>query len=295
MVVLVSKVSIHAHFGPPLIPSDFIRKWSDSELRERQGAQSHFNDLCRVLGEPTPAEDDPKGDHYCFERGAEKAGAGGDGWADVWRRGCFAWEYKGKHKNLDAAFRQVQAYAPDLENPPYLVVSDMERIIIRTNWTNTVSRKIEFTLEDLRGSATLETLRQVFQGSDKLKPGITPQELTAKVATRFGELGRKLQERKHPPRAVAHFLNKLVFCMFAEDAELLPRGLFTRTIQTTARRPDLAQRQLGELFSKMADKDDRFFSADFIRWFKWWPIQRRRYAAAYRRRSENHRRARDRA
>jgi hypothetical protein len=65
-----------------MTPADFIRKWSDSELRERQGAQEHFIDLCNLLGEPTPATADAKGDTYCFERGAEKIG-GGDGWADV--------------------------------------------------------------------------------------------------------------------------------------------------------------------------------------------------------------------
>lgn len=73
--------------------ADFIAKWRDSVLRERQGSQEHFLDLCRVLGVPTPAEDDPRGDRYCFERGAEKVG-GGDGWADVWRRGCFGWELR---------------------------------------------------------------------------------------------------------------------------------------------------------------------------------------------------------
>ena len=64
-----------------MTPDSFIRKWGDSTLRERQGAQSHFNDLCALLGEPTPTEDDPFGERYCFERGAEKVG-GGDGWAD---------------------------------------------------------------------------------------------------------------------------------------------------------------------------------------------------------------------
>ena len=30
------------------------------------------------------------GDIYCFERGATKT-SGGEGWADVWKRGCFGW------------------------------------------------------------------------------------------------------------------------------------------------------------------------------------------------------------
>ena len=168
-----------------MTPADFIRKWGDSTLRERQGAQEHFLDLCRLLGEPTPAEDDPFGERYCFERGAEKVG-GGDGWADVWRRNCFGWEYKGKHKDLGAALRQLQAYALDLQNPPYLVVSDMERIVVHTNWTNTVSRRLEFRLDDLREPAKLDQLRDVFRGSERLRPGISPQQLTHDAAERFG-------------------------------------------------------------------------------------------------------------
>ena len=86
-----------------MTPGDFIAKWRASELKERSAAQEHFIDLCRLLGEPTPAEADPIGERYCFERGARKD-TGGDGWADVWKRHCFAWEYKGRHADLDAAF-----------------------------------------------------------------------------------------------------------------------------------------------------------------------------------------------
>ncbi len=247
-----------------MTPAEFIGKWSDATLRERQGSQEHFLDLCRLLGQPTPAEDDPHGERYCFERGATKAG-GGDGWADVWRRGCFGWEYKGPHKDLNAAYRQLTIYASNLESPPYLVVSDMARIVIHTNWTNTVSRVIELSLEDLREPAKLDLLKQVFEGSDRLKPSVSPQELTAKVAARFGELGRRLQERKHPPRDVAHFLNRLVFCMFAEDAKLLPKDLFTRLIRNTERRPDQAAMQLEQLFATM--RTGGFFGVDTIHWF----------------------------
>lgn len=244
--------------------SDFISKWSDVTLRERQGSQEHFIDLCRLLDEPTPAEDDRHGERFCFERGATKAG-GGDGWADVWRRGCFGWEYKGPHKDLNAAFRQLSIYAAALENPPYLVVSDMGRIIIHTNWTNSISRVIELSLEDLREPANLELLRQVFQGSDSLRPVVSPQELTATVAARFGALGRRLQDRGEDPEAVAHFLNRLIFCMFAEDARLLPSGLFTRVVRAVQERPELAAGQLTDLFDKM--HRGGFFGADVIRWF----------------------------
>lgn len=59
-------------------------------------------DLCRMLGVPTPNEADPRGEWYAFAKGAEKT-AGGDGFADVWKRGRFAREYKGKRKDMKAA------------------------------------------------------------------------------------------------------------------------------------------------------------------------------------------------
>ena len=90
-------------------PQQFIRKWTGATLKEKSGAHEHFIDLCRLLGEPTPAEADPAGEHYCFERGARKD-TGGDGWADVWKRHCFAWEYKGRHANLDRAFDERRQY-----------------------------------------------------------------------------------------------------------------------------------------------------------------------------------------
>ena len=64
---------------------------------------------------PTPGESDPA--VYAFEKGAEKLG-GGKWCADVWRKGYFAWEYKGAYADLDAAYRQPQLYRDFLDNPP---------------------------------------------------------------------------------------------------------------------------------------------------------------------------------
>ena len=77
-----------------MTPDQFIAKWKIAELKERAAAHSHFIDLCRLLDEPAPTDADPTGDWYAFERGATKT-TGGEGWADVWKRGHFGWEYKG--------------------------------------------------------------------------------------------------------------------------------------------------------------------------------------------------------
>jgi hypothetical protein len=118
-------------------PSEFVAKWQGSTRTERAAAQEHFIDLCRMLGQPTPNDADPTGDWYAFEKGAGKA-EGGDGWADVWMRDHFAWEYKGKRKDLAAAYSQLNGYREALGNPPLLVVCDLARFEIHTNFTNTV-------------------------------------------------------------------------------------------------------------------------------------------------------------
>ena len=121
-----------------MTPAEFIAKWQASTRNERAACQEHFVDLCHLLGEPTP-NSDPTGEDYAFEKGATRF-TGQDGWADVWRRNRFAWEYKKKRGDLDAAYRQLLLYAGPFGNPPLLVVSDIARIVVRTNFTNAVAR-----------------------------------------------------------------------------------------------------------------------------------------------------------
>ena len=234
-----------------MLPGEFIAKWRASELKERSAAQEHFLDLCRLLGEPTPAEADPTGERYCFERGARKD-TGGGGWADVWKRHCFAWEYKGKHANLDTAFNQLRQYALALENPPLLIVSDMARFRIRTNWTNSVSETHEFALEDLADASARDKLKWALSDPERLRPGESRQALTERAAATFAELAQSMRERGHEPQAVAHFVNRLVFCMFAEDVGLLPDDMFTRMLEHSRRRPGDFAELARDLFGAMA-------------------------------------------
>ena len=97
-------------------PIEFISKWKAVDLSERAAAHSHFIDLCALLGEDNPIEADPTGERYCFEKGAVKT-TGRPGWADVWKKDCFGWEYKKKRRNLTEAFVQLQQYAIALDNP----------------------------------------------------------------------------------------------------------------------------------------------------------------------------------
>jgi len=155
-----------------LTPGEFALKWQGSTRTERAASQEHFIDLCGMVGTKTPNEADPTGDFYAFEKGAEKTG-GGDGFADVWKRGYFAWEYKGKRKDLAAAYTQLLQYREALENPPLLVVCDLNRFEVHTNFTNTPAKVYEFSLQELLDGAKepLQVLKAVMLDPEQLRPG----------------------------------------------------------------------------------------------------------------------------
>ncbi len=247
-----------------MTPEQFIATWRESTLKERSGAHSHFNQLCDLLGIAQPSMADPHGEWFTFEKGAKKTG-GGDGWADVWKKDCFAWEYKGKHKDLNTALRQLRQYALALDNPPLLIVSDMETIEIHTHFTNTVHQVYRLTLDDLAMPEQRQRLKWAFTEPERLKPTVTRQKVTEDAATILGSLAQRLRQRGQPPQQVAHFITRLLFCLFAEDIGLLPQRLFSDLLATArpvpSEFPDLAS----DLFRAMHQGGR--FGLQRIAWF----------------------------
>lgn len=246
--------------------AEFIKKWEAAELKERSASQWHFNDICALIGIEDPISADPKGEWFTFERGASKT-SGGEGWADVWRKGCFAWEYKGKKKDLDKAFHQLLQYSIALENPPLLIVSDMTRIRIQTNWTNTVQQVYEITTPDLLDASKRDLLRACFKDPESLRPAKTRQALTEEAAQKFASLAQRLRNRDHDPETVAHFVNRLVFCMFAEDVDLLPNKMFQRVLEHSLNAPGDFRENAEILFNAMASEKINKVGLEKVEWF----------------------------
>jgi type II restriction/modification system DNA methylase subunit YeeA len=146
---------------------------------------------------------------------------------------------------------QLQQYAIALENPPLLIVCDMDRLRIHTNWTNTVQSIHEITLDDLHEPEKRQYLKWAFSDPERLKPGKTRQALTEEAAEQFASLAQRLRTRGHDPQAVAHFINRLVFCMFAEDIGLLPNQMFSRMLEHAVDRPDEFVELAQDLFRAM--------------------------------------------
>ncbi len=238
--------------GGRLTPPEFVARWRGREQNERQVAQQHYLDLCALFDQPSPAAADPTGTWYTFEMGVAKTG-GGQGFADVWRRGRFAWEYKGPKKDLTAAYGQLLLYREALENPPLLVVCDIKHYEIHTNFTNTPAHVYRFTNEQLTEAEPQRILRAMFEEPDRLRPGATVQQVTEAAARSFATLANGLRARAVPPSEAAHFLTQLLFCLFAEDVGLLPRNLFSDLIGRAVLRPASFLRNLAALFATMRD------------------------------------------
>jgi hypothetical protein len=267
--------------------AEFKKKWSRYQGKETSAYQGHFDDLCRLLGQPTPAEADPTGhDFFCYQKRVVKdaelfdldakpdAGEPSErGFADVWKKGHFAWEYKGKKKNLDEAYKQLLRYRESLLNPPLLVVCDFDRYIIKTNFNGTVQEVYEFTNDQIDRPEYFSLLRALFTEPDYLRPQATTAAVTEALAEKIGEVAKSLQKRESVELAdaksraevnfaqrknlrIARFLNRIVFCLFAQDTRLLPADLFSEILKAATDDTTHFARTLGKLFSVMSKGGD---------------------------------------
>jgi hypothetical protein len=278
-----------------MTPAEFKTKWAKVSAKESAAYQSHFDDLCRLLQIAPPLEADPTGEVFCYQKRVVKdaelfdLAPGGDvgepserGFADVWKKGCFAWEYKGKKKNLDEAYKQLLRYRESLLNPPVLVVCDFDRYIVRTNFNGTVQEVHEFTNAQIDDPQNWRILRALFSDPDFLKPQRTTAEVTETLAVQIAEVAKSLQKRESRELAdaktraemnfsqrknlrIARFLNRVVFCFFAEDTGLLPKHLFSDIAKTGLDDPKHFAETLESLFGVMATGGS--FGKDKIRHF----------------------------
>ncbi len=258
-----------------MTPRDFILKWREHALTERSSAHQHFLDICRLVGMQPPAEQDPQGAFFTFEKGVPKTG-GGDGFADVWYAGRFAWEYKKRKRDLDAAMKQLADYSAALDNPPIHVACDTIKFRIETRFTNTVTKRWEFDLEDLMDDRNLAVLRAVLHDPETLRPSETRESLTREAADKFQAISDRLQSRYADRKeAVAHFVNQLVFCFFADSVRLLPNGgadgrqslVWKKLLLRATENPTNGNANLRALFKLMAEEPGGELGFETIRWF----------------------------
>ncbi|MDP8972026.1 MAG: hypothetical protein M3N45_02365 [Actinomycetota bacterium] len=149
-----------------------------------------------------------------------------------------------------------------MENPPLLVVSDIQTIQVHTNFTNSVKQVTTFALDDLLDPEKLDHLRRVWTAPSAFRAAETPEQVTERAAQEFARLAERLRQRNEDPDKAAHFLIRLLFCLFAEDVLLLPEKLFSKLVAATRTTPEVFSMQLRQLFAAM--RTGGFFGVDRI-------------------------------
>ncbi len=262
-----------------MTPQSFIQQWGAPggvpgpayALNEEHGAQSHFLDLCELLGVPKPGSVEG----YKFEEKGQVIGEK-TGYADVFLPGVFAWENKAPGKNLDTALKQLLTYSLALANPPLLVVSDRLKIRIHTRFEGYPSETHVVSLEELDQPEKLALLRRVWIAPESFKPKKTSRDITEAAARSFALLAEGLRRRNVKPddssdaietraNQVAHFLTQCLFCFFAEDVGLLPGRMFERLVVNRKLTAERLNEGLRDLFHAM--QSGGMFGADDIPWF----------------------------
>jgi hypothetical protein len=229
----------------------FITKWSGITASELATAQSFVIELCTLLGVAPPAHEP----HYQFERpitfrhgdGSSRAGR-----VDCYKRGHFVWESKKLKAGITAqasgsaptkafddallkARQQAEDYARALPaaegRPPFVVVVDVGHVIeLYAEFTRSGATYTPFPdpsshrirLAQLADPAIRARLQALWLDPLSLDPSRISAKVTRQVAAELAGLAKSLEAAGNAPHAVAGFLTRCLFSMFAEDVGLLP-------------------------------------------------------------------------
>ena len=144
--------------------------------------------------------------------------------------------------------------------PPFLLIVDVGHVIeIYADFSGQGQgytqypdgNRYRIAMDDLRDEQTRERLRLIWTDPHALDPSKIAAEVTREVADRLAALGRSFEGQGHDPKAVANFLMRCLFTMFAEDVELIPRDSFSDLLKRTLANTDHAAPALKGLWETM--------------------------------------------
>jgi hypothetical protein len=275
----------------------FVKRWrensSGSEL-----ANNHLfvTELCDLLDVPHPAPKtgDPAKDLYVFEADVLSVHEGGTITtlrADLIKRDCFILEAKqgsnagdpkvgsarrgtpAWNKMMADAHGQAVGYARSINDPPPFIVTcdigyvfelyaDFDRTGRYLPFPN--AQKNRLFLTDLAQHTS--TLRALFLEPLSLDPSQATVKVTRLVAEHLADVAKVLEKDGHAPEAVAKFLMRCLFTMFAEDVDLLPGNLFTKALQEVWKpHPEKFQVGIETLWRAMNDGMPFGFAGQLLR------------------------------
>jgi len=159
---------------------------------------------------------------------------------------------------------QAEGYAralpADEGRPPFLVIVDVGNVIelyaefTRSGATYTPypdPRSHRIALSDLGREEIRARLRLLWREPLALDPARKTARVTREIAAHLAEVAKSLEAANHAPEAVAGFLTRCLFSMFAEDVQLIPKGAFTELLLSLKDDPGQLVPLIGALWQEM--------------------------------------------
>ena len=121
-------------------------------------------------------------------------------------------------------------------------------------------------IDELARPESLDLLRDVFFAPERFRERLRSIDtVTRETASLFQSIVEDMETRNEDTERLARYLNQLVFCLYSEDASLLPDGLFTRTVEQHYRDPASFDEAIRDLFEAMGG--GKFYGPDRVAHF----------------------------
>lgn len=146
------------------------------------------------------------------------------------------------------------------EPPPFVLVCDVGHCIeIYANFRRDGKaydqfpdrRSFRIYLEDLRHKEIRDRLVAIWSNPLSLDPSRHAAKVTREIATRIAKVSQALEKTGHSTEQVAMFLMRVLFTMFAEDVELLPKDSFKELLKDCAAKPEIFPGMMEDLWKAM--------------------------------------------
>ncbi|MGP5292461.1 class I SAM-dependent DNA methyltransferase [Brachybacterium tyrofermentans] len=249
----------------PLVVSDirsragaFVAEWRDAEGYERGEAQEFVRGLLGVFGVSGRTA-------AVYEKRAQRSTTGHRGYIDALISGTALIEMKSAGEDLEKAEQQALDYMGSLtenEKPGYVITSDFKRFRLLNLQPEPGDQDVlEFPLEQLPDH--VEKLL-FLAGYRRTSFGSAEQEAASvKAAQLMAKLYEHLEATGYDDHQASIFLIRTLFCLYADDAGLWERDLFSRWIEerTSEDGSDLGA-QLATLYQALSRPEEKRYGKD---------------------------------
>jgi len=225
----------------------FAQRWA-GETRERAEKDTFWNEFLEVLGIN-------RRQVARFEPVAVRYSTGRPGFIDMLWPGRLLVEHKSAGEDLDKAKAQARDYLPAMDAP------DVPRLLVICDFTRWVVEDLDagitrtFTLDQLPDNLDLFGF---LVGRDRHKRDADETDVNLDATALLTTVGDELRGSGYGDHQRRMMLARLLFCLFGDDAQVWPLGLFEDYLLLRTREDgtDLGA-QLDTLFSVLNTAPDR--------------------------------------